>query len=234
MCALLAVAAVVNVGVAWGIEWRLGSEESYSDYVQRALNTLQRQMAPRNPPGSDETFGSVGVPGGRVFEGLPKTIEVSTFHQGRARRPFHSKSPFGWSSVYAERRTPEGTLEGSWFSALGADVGWPMHSMRGVQWTMHDMSKRSNSRQIVLTRRWDTGLDRDGRPVILPLQPLWLGFAVNTLVYSASLFIGWIAIVAVRRALRRRRGLCFGCGYDVTAVAQCPECGRMVHVSRST
>jgi hypothetical protein len=66
---------------------------------------------------------------------------------------------------------------------------------------------------------------------ILPLQPLWSGFVVNTLFYTA---IVWLLIrgpFVLRRLIRRRRGRCPKCGYDLRgqppgpAAAACPECG---------
>ncbi|MFI4915897.1 MAG: hypothetical protein ACIAS6_05240 [Phycisphaerales bacterium JB060] len=62
----------------------------------------------------------------------------------------------------------------------------------------------------------------------LPLLPLWPGFLLNTLFYALLLFIAWRGPGVVRRAVRRRRGRCVGCGYDrggLDADAACPECG---------
>lgn len=56
--------------------------------------------------------------------------------------------------------------------------------------------------------------------------PVWPGFAVNTAVYAS---LAWAPLGAWRlgRArLRRRRGACVACGYDVRGLQACPECGR--------
>lgn len=64
----------------------------------------------------------------------------------------------------------------------------------------------------------------------LPYQPLWTGLVMNTLIYS----LAWVALLLgpamLRRWLRRRRGLCERCGYDLRNVAhaRCPECGHTV------
>lgn len=65
----------------------------------------------------------------------------------------------------------------------------------------------------------------------LPLMPLWPGFAINTLFYSACVATLWLAFATTRHAVnrkrrRRARGLCESCGYDITGLTQCPECGR--------
>lgn len=62
---------------------------------------------------------------------------------------------------------------------------------------------------------------------LVPLYPRWSGLAVNTIFYGA---IFWLAIPGpklLRRALRRRRGQCPGCGYDLAHHDHetCPECG---------
>ncbi len=59
-----------------------------------------------------------------------------------------------------------------------------------------------------------------------PLDPrlvlLWCLELIGALFISAFLVIPW-----VRRQVRRRRGLCVVCGYDVRATEDncCPECG---------
>ncbi len=54
---------------------------------------------------------------------------------------------------------------------------------------------------------------------MLPLAIIVPGFAANTLFYAAPF--------ATRRLIRRKRGLCVACGYDLRGnlSAGCPECG---------
>src|SRR5262245_10478039 len=62
----------------------------------------------------------------------------------------------------------------------------------------------------------------------LPLRPIWSGLALNTVFFAALWFALLAGIPALRRALRRRRGLCARCGYDLRATpanTPCPECG---------
>jgi len=71
------------------------------------------------------------------------------------------------------------------------------------------------------------GADRTMTPLI-PLGIIWRGFILNALIFAAI----WFALLAgpgtVKRTLRRRRGACIDCGYDLRGAAheQCPECGR--------
>jgi hypothetical protein len=63
---------------------------------------------------------------------------------------------------------------------------------------------------------------------VLPLQPVWPGFLIDTTVYGAL----WLAAIVlapdrVRRLIRLRHGSCPACGYPVAAggTPGCPECG---------
>lgn len=67
----------------------------------------------------------------------------------------------------------------------------------------------------------------------LPLHPIWSGFILNTMLYVAILWVP-LASFGLRRgfhrALRRRRGACLKCGYDLRGHSEgggdvCPECG---------
>ncbi len=64
-------------------------------------------------------------------------------------------------------------------------------------------------------------------PRALPLRPIWPGFAINTLFYAAILGLVIPGPFALRRYIRRKRGLCVACGYDLSHADHdaCPECG---------
>jgi hypothetical protein len=60
----------------------------------------------------------------------------------------------------------------------------------------------------------------------LPYQPIWPGFAINTVFYAAILWALFAAPFALRRRRRMRRGLCPACAYPVGASPVCTECGK--------
>ena len=68
----------------------------------------------------------------------------------------------------------------------------------------------------------------DGK--LLPLRPIWPGFAINTVFYAVVL---WLLFAlggtpfALRRRRRIKRGLCPKCAYDLRGIesSACPECG---------
>ena len=59
---------------------------------------------------------------------------------------------------------------------------------------------------------------------VLPLLPL-SGFLVDTAFWGGAAFVVWSVPSFVRRRVRRRRGRCVRCGYELVGVAVCPECG---------
>ena len=64
-------------------------------------------------------------------------------------------------------------------------------------------------------------------PRVVPVGPIWPGFAVNTVIYALPLWLLALCPVALRRRIRRKRGRCIKCGYDLRGdlAAGCPECG---------
>ena len=63
------------------------------------------------------------------------------------------------------------------------------------------------------------------RHVVLPLRPIWPGFASNTIFYAALLWLLIGALFVLRRFLRLKRGLCPKCAYPVGESPICSECG---------
>ena len=89
--------------------------------------------------------------------------------------------------------------------------GWPSRSMEG---------------SMRMPRRGPPVLSyvlRSGG--LLPLRPIWPGFAINTLFYATILWLWIYSLSALSRFLRVRRGLCPKCAYPMGESAICSECG---------
>ncbi len=104
--------------------------------------------------------------------------------------------------------------------------GWPSRSLwciyhldhHGDGWTTN-----SSLGGLVLKRQGGRFFDfRAG-----PLRPVFPGFLINTLFYTVILWLLWSAPFATRRLIRKRRGRCPRCGYDLRHAVHdaCPECG---------
>jgi hypothetical protein len=61
----------------------------------------------------------------------------------------------------------------------------------------------------------------------LPLQVHWRGFVADSLLYAVGWFVPIGGIALTRLGLRRCRGRCLKCGYDLRGELSsgCPECG---------
>ena len=67
----------------------------------------------------------------------------------------------------------------------------------------------------------------------VPYYPIWPGFALNTLFYAVILWLPIRGPFVLRRHIRRKRGLCVACGYDLRHADHdaCPECGTAVETN---
>lgn len=64
-------------------------------------------------------------------------------------------------------------------------------------------------------------------PRVLPTRIIWPGFAINTIFYAVIVWLLWSSPFAARRMIRRKRGRCIKCGYNLRGdyLTGCPECG---------
>jgi hypothetical protein len=116
--------------------------------------------------------------------------------------------------------------------------GWPMRCLcaeERVAWDRPDPATRGFRREFtscVAPKQWT-----NGRVRVLPVRVAWAGFAVNTLVYGAAVFVLLRMVGGVRRGFRRARGACGACGYSregIGAGVACPECGCVPRVRASS
>ncbi len=105
--------------------------------------------------------------------------------------------------------------------------------MYAMSWTARHSLKKLHigppSRSSDVTHGLETEpLDIFGENLrVLPLRPIWLGLAANTIFYSAALWLLTLGPFTARRIIRRRRGHCPQCAYDLRGNpgGSCPECG---------
>jgi hypothetical protein len=212
--------AIVNVAVAWGSAWLVGAEsrlESSSTFdFALEVNRIATSTSTRLDIGRT-TFITVGA-----FPVSPSEID-----QAEQRRidplPRDLLKEINIQPFDAQ------TLRSNLPLVLDAR-GWPAFSMKS---------------QMTFDARGRQWLSNDGRlirfsktsrpPEILPLSPIWSGFAINSGFYAAMLWLVFAVPGWLRRSIRRRRGLCPRCGYDLRGQAApaaansgqivCPVCG---------
>jgi hypothetical protein len=121
---------------------------------------------------------------------------------------------------------------------LRVDAGWPLRSMRG--WGPATSEIHTESFQRTIRNPLPPAFSIPLQPTIrgsshvrlLPLEPIGLGFAINTVFYGLVLWLLFAAPFALRRWRRLKRGLCPKCAYPVGTSDVCTECGAGVHAVR--
>lgn len=104
-----------------------------------------------------------------------------------------------------------------------ATWGFPFRALWGWQ-SFH---------KAAITAGGDWRASLTGKPArrdrhIYPFLPMWPGLLGNTAIYAFAWFALSRLSPATRRAVRRRRGQCPKCGYNLAGLAAgapCPECG---------
>jgi hypothetical protein len=147
----------------------------------------------------------------------------------------------GMCHISAKRNVPEHVQITPWKQREVVDQhfirsGWPMYAASTVgtlqhRWGTEPRPELGEQRYkpkwrlgIDLPQRWDGELYYRA----LPIEPIWPGFAINTLFYAAIPWLLFAAPGSMRRWRRIRRGLCAKCAYPVGTSDVCTECGAAV------
>ncbi len=105
-------------------------------------------------------------------------------------------------------------------------VGWPLRSMRyGADTVFTGAAVTYVVREGLVVSSTPGSLGFGG---ILPLRPIFGGFAANTLLDAVVVLAIGVALIDARSRDRRARGCCPACAYPVGLTAQCTECGRPI------
>lgn len=113
--------------------------------------------------------------------------------------------------------------------------GWPKLTL----WSGYEIPRQDEINKLNTSLKWTirSGLRISGEhllrqenkdiPRALPYRPIWLGFAINTMLYASIIWLPTLVIFTASRFIRRNRGRCIKCGYDLRRGASvgCPECG---------
>ncbi len=210
----LLLGAVVNVGVAWGCAiyidlWALEHERSsgYHDAGSHTWRVVrhERRGATRANCRCDR----------RRVDGHELRSRQRALPWGVVLTDWIASPTTGMYACVDLRGWPERSL---WCGFLVEGKG-PTRSLKthgGLE--LEPFARRANA--------WPSG-DVLGPARALPLRPAFPGFIINTAFYGAILWMLWSTPCAARRLIRKRRGRCLKCGYDLRHAEHevCPECG---------
>lgn len=228
----LVVGVVVNVLVAWGCVWLSPAAPLSSRTAARSSEALRWQCV---------------VPPEWPSKPMHRVRNSSLWHLNDG--DFASEHPKGASGGPGKATSITTVL----YQANWAKYGLPFRSL-GVgsvsvlESTGTSSTFRVDGRELFFVERWQRGMQllrplpknvmpwsqqaKAFKPSVfsrfLPLWPLWPGFVLNTVVYGAAVWCVMFAPGFVRRASRRKRGRCAGCGYELAGLVKCPECGEEV------
>lgn len=205
----IALAAAANVGVAWQL----------ASHPPPQAGIVQSQWS--------HDAGAAWLYQERRDSGRARIDAVSvSAWANTARHPMPATRPPAWSIAAQPPR-----IDGPPGQRITDEAfGWPSLSMRCTLETGPNQMMRPSS-GIISSRPHPYD---PYRPIVLPVQPIWPGLAVNTAAYAIVLWPAvMLCVFAARRLLtlkrrrRVRRGRCPQCGYDLKATFDqgCSECG---------
>ena len=220
----LLAGAAVNVAVAWGLAFWLPRPPSvpFGNY---------REGFTRQGDGFSDWMVDVSVAAGVVriyshwLNGSPKFIGKEPEYPAADVLP-------AWG-LFAR---PSGTYPPDVYVLRIVDArGWPMVSMwSGIEFSAIPRPAAIIGNAVTVTNAY-LPASQKARPYpddvanlrVIPLAPIWPGFAANTFFYAAIIWLLIPGPFALHRLIRRRRGLCPACGYDLRHGEHeaCPECG---------
>ncbi len=208
----LIAGAVMSVAVAWGCAfllevWTSGDKETAS--VSKDGQTWQ--VMTFSGPGALSVFS---IRSGMRFPGAKGSGEKDPSALIPSWTPFLNPAPPFASGVQGyEYRRAEGR-------------GWPMLGL----W--YETSRGGGSTVTgggIPVGEWPPGSLRP-TPIlkVLPLRPVWPGFAVNTVFYAVVLWLLIPGPFVLRRLIRMKRSQCLKCGYPLGESDVCSECGTVL------
>ncbi len=223
----LGLGVVTTYGVAW-VLMNTGLRQTNLAMLQIALESSE-SGPPRRLPISEGWRSSVKASSGSVTVisarrdrySQDSTVCVVSNSDGPvpAWSDVHRISPSMFEAVAAVRPNTCYLIE-----RCG---GWPRLAV--IDRSAEELGGKSASAMSGgLSIRWTNGQKRPES--VLPLVPLWPGFAGNVAVFGLGWLLSIRTVKCARRRIRERAGRCPTCRYDLNGLTGgvCPECGSTV------
>ena len=224
----LLLGAVVNVGVAWGCM----SSESDRTFDKTSVDKTEYDFL----DGDDIVV-------------QPWAAWLEAYVGPAPGEPWLAEYAHEWGNSYvrtcvvrAESALDEHRQRQCAIQVWHYEAGWPLRCMTGslryeTWWSDSARSgQRYDLRSLLILGQWSITSEAELEslsPVEIldrarvPLGPMPLPFLTNGVLYAAILWLLWSTPFATRRLIRKRRGRCIRCGYDLGHAEHdvCPECG---------
>jgi len=241
----LLLGAIVNVAVAWGsavfVDWQnppgrlFEHDASYSwpATPPRTYPPIATSMVEHVAPGVSVQVFSAQADTSKTIERTIQALRDGVLNE--------------WAELVRARVSATQVGAPGKYGYLSIRCGWPLRAIEGGSFlwvTLQsylfetdappvrncmlalavEISRDSSTGQWSVT--WPHSPMAGWPPdKVVPLRPIWPGFAVNTLFYTAILWLFFVAPFALRRRRRIKRGLCPACAYPVGTSPVCTECG---------
>jgi hypothetical protein len=210
----LVAGAAVNVAVAWECARRVspaggtsevGADQHCSIWTQRCRTALRVETIRHQGSQDIQLERATDVLGWWI----PAAWHTAEWSTRAYKNEWRTVECYGWPllSMYHQ---PEHTLL--------SRAGPALH--KGPEWGWQTRLKKTFTRSMGC---FGSGVRIE--PVVLPLRPIEVGFAINTILYAATLWMILALPFAIRRQRRINRRLCPACAYPMGANPTCTECG---------
>lgn len=221
--------AATTVAVAWLMALYVDGGQANGPRWQRGFKTdVANQVVP-TPPLSPQQNGIHLVSVIRARRWGTVIVEVWPVW---SEDPNYRPTPAGSTHALVEGTSFEAEMKEkfdrseapcAWWRA----DGWPLPALSAeARWQSYDALGMSPVIGGVLVGPKNV-VPRDGVR-ILPLQPVWSGLVINTVLY-VSMWFTLFSLRDIRSILRRRRGQCVHCRYQLLPEqTRCSECGERV------
>ncbi len=226
----LLLGAIINVAVAWACALELALLTANGPFGRSGatgdrapcwvVEELDRLGATRYL-WTHVSFDFDNAPG-TVLYIFDETEPVDLDGLPRWSRLDYSKPPpqkyRGWGLFFIDDARGWPLLAMSSFSALGVDPDKDALLVKSSDGFSLPASLRRKPPFV------DVDDELFNRPIV-PLRPIWPGFAINTAFYAVLLWCMFFSFGAYRRHRRRARGRCPQCAYPIGSSDVCTECG---------